>query len=270
MNYNTNSCRDDIVNRALSLLRENGIVDFDIDPTTDTEKLVSLWYNTALNNCIMDVKPPFAIRRQKLLKEKDVYADSLEEYKEEKTQEESNDKDNNDKDNNEEENNKNTIPATPLTPATPSGDSVPMIPLIPATPIKETNNRINDCEYINNNKFHLLSAFRIPGDCLQIMLNDNNHNNYYIMEGNYIYINTNENYFILRYLATTNELYEREVKFNLCLSYYIAYYICVHLTNNDNKLSVMEQLKDKILADTRTFYLKERNIRFNKEYRWKK
>lgn len=75
----TNNCKTDIINRALSLLREKEIVDAVIDPKTSTEKLVNKWWNTAVTECLIEIEPPFANTRQKLLKMKIVDPETLEE-----------------------------------------------------------------------------------------------------------------------------------------------------------------------------------------------
>lgn len=263
---NTTACKNDIVNRALSLLREQGIMDSSIEPSTDTERLVNLWYSTALEDCLLDIVPTFAIKRAKLLKEKEVYADTLEDYKEQKNI----NNNNNDKkkptitDEVKDTTDNITDNTTEDDESSNSTDNI--------NKDEENNNignnLINDCDKINiKDNLNLLYAYRIPNDCLRIL---NERENSYFIEGNYIYSAIDDETFNLRYLAYVNELYEREIKFNLCLSYYLAYYICADLCNNDSKLQTFLQLKDVAAAQTRTFYLKQKGVYFNKEYRWKR
>ena len=80
----TLNCKNEIINRALSLLREKEIIDSSIEPSSDTEKLVYKWYETAKAECIIEIEPPFAIKRLKLNVNKIVNAETLEEIRDNK------------------------------------------------------------------------------------------------------------------------------------------------------------------------------------------
>ena len=209
----TNSCKNDICNMALSLLREKAVLNIDDhEPATDTERLLNLWYDSSRKECIIDVKPTFALKREILVEEKDVE--------------------------------------------------------------------------LNYTKYH---AYRIPEDCLEILgvisyanafLNIVTNCNIYgencieiseenIIEGDYIYSKMDK-VISLRYLYDCKKLSSKNTKFNICLSYYIAYNICSELQNNQQLLSSFLQLKEKKQSETRTYYLKQVKPYFVKKYEWRK
>ena len=192
----TLSCKNDIVNRALSLLREKEIVDFVDEPSSDTEKLVYKWFETAKAEAITEIEPTFAIKRTKLNVEKVVNQDTLTET--------------------------------------------------------ETENDLS------------LYAYSIPSDCLKIL-----EGNFELIEGNYIYSKEN-NSLIIKYLTNNTELYPREIKFNIALSYLIAYYICADLQNNDAKIQLFLKLKNNKISEARINNLRTIGVEIKKNYKWLK
>ena len=200
----TTNCKNEIINRALSLLREKEIIDISIEPNSDTEKLVYKWYETAKSEALLEVEPIFAIKRLKLNIEKKVNAEDLSEVK------------------------------------TPEENS----------------------DTIVNNSY--LYAYRIPSDCLRIF-----DGNFELLEGNYIY-SYQDNGLTIKYLTSNTELYTREVKFNIALSYLLAYYICADLQNNDNKIQLFFKLKNNKISEARISNLREIGVEIKKNYRWKK
>lgn len=86
----TLNCKNDIINRALSLLREKEIIDISIEPSSDTEKLIYKWFEIAKAEAITEIEPVFAIKRIKLNLEKKVNAEDLTEVKTEETAENNN------------------------------------------------------------------------------------------------------------------------------------------------------------------------------------
>ena len=206
----TINCKQDIINRTLSLLREQPISDVSIEPSTDTEKLINQWWETARAECLCEIEPPFALSRQKLLREKIVDSETLEE-------------------------------------------------------IKEEQEELNNNEIITK-KQNILYCYRIPSNCLKILDIDKDT---LLIEGNYIYSNIS-NELILRYINQNTELYSREVKFNIALSYLLAYYICADLENTDNKIQLFFELKNQKISEARTFYYRETGIKIIRNYQWKK
>lgn len=206
----TTNCKNDIVNRALSLLRENHIFDFNNDPEEDTDKLVLKWWNTCLCEAIAEINPPFSIKRINLKSDGKVDGQTLEIIDEEET--------------------------------------------------------IDIDKTIINDKSKYLWRYRIPSDCLKILNSDIDKR---LIEGNYIY-NSKENNLLLKYQSAQTELYQREIKFNIALSYILAYYLCADLTNNDQKINLFLNLKDLKVSEARTYYLRETGIRIIKDYEWKK
>lgn len=98
----TLNCKNDIINRALSLLREKEIIDISIEPSSDTEKLIYKWFEIAKAEAITEIEPVFAIKRIKLNLEKKVNAEDLTEVKTTTTEEDNNN-------NNSNNNNSNTL-----------------------------------------------------------------------------------------------------------------------------------------------------------------
>ncbi len=366
----TLNCKNEIINRALSLLREKEIIDASIEPSSDTEKLIHKWFETAKAECIMEIEPSFAIRRLKLNIEKTVNAETLEEIKNTKnktidfkdwmksvienditelqneinrliairnnlddelikelTKEEQNElqikylkkrikhinlniivlkerirflaieydlkieinnikidniKNNNTEVNNIEINNSEeeeipstTIPSTPLTPA----HNILLEHLLRRKKViffKELKRRDQIrryeeyeawkeyCDKNRNRQINYLYAYRIPSDCLKIF-----DRNFELLEGNYIYSYLT-NGLTIKYLSNSVELYSREIKFNIALSYLLAYYICADLQNNDDKLQLFFRLKNNKISEARTANLREVGVEINKSYRWKK
>ena len=359
----TLNCKNEIINRALSLLREKEIIDSSIEPSTDTEKLIYKWYEISKAECIMEIEPTFAIKRIKLNRDKIVNADDLSEFKtlnnnvmtfeewikdvvqndieeiekiieqvktkitetenkitaEEEKQEsdqeyieklkqeikhlnihlfflkekilylcftyniENNYIDNIDdieiiKDifNNYDENIEETEEDNKeLTEEEKNKiESIrrrQRIAFFKMLSTKEQIRKYNEykawTDYknkIDNNKKAVLYSYRIPSDCLKIL-----DKNFEFMEGNYIYSYI-DNGLLIRYLSNDVELYNREIKFNLALSYILAYYICADLQNNDNKTQLFFQLKNNKISEARTENLRENGVEIIKNYRWKK
>ena len=385
----TLNCKTEIINRSLSLLREEEIVDSNIEPETDTEKLAYKWFETAKAECIVEINAPFCIKRQILTKEDLVNAITLEplkkteweeenltfeewmkkkamewikeleirkeklkedikhllmekrlleetiilknneirqkeeEYEEAETEEEKerileeikqlrkelerlkrdvrkdirlirykrfkiillindirylkemygiDDKEDEEIEedielNNKEENNTNC----------PFPEHWRRRQWIRWRNIRrrwiERERWIQYQEWMlyqqklnsENKKKTALYKYRIPSDCLKIL--DNNYNKLRI-EGNYIYYNSDN--LLLRYLTLNTELYNREIKFNMALSYTLAYYMCADLTNNDQKIQLFFDLKSNKISEARTFYLRQSGVKIIKNYQWKK
>jgi hypothetical protein len=189
------ACKTDICNRTLSLLREQALLNIDDhDPSTDVEKILSKWWDASRMECLIDVKPIFAIRRAILNREKDVEL-ATEEY----------------------------------------------------------------------------HAYHVPHDCLEIMeiaVGDDWED--YLLEGEYIYSKNGGNSLLLRYLGNEKELKNREIKFNTCLSYYLAFNICSELVNSSQLLNNFLQLRNIKQSETRTYYLKQQNPVFIRRKQWRK
>ena len=364
----TLNCKNEIINRALSLLREKEIIDGSMEPESDTEKLIYKWYETAKAECIIEIEPNFAIKRLKLNREKIVNTDDLSEFTENKSNKNIEFKDwlisvvENDINQYQSEINKlETLKegltenlgdelikpepdekqiknlekrikkikinihylkekirflkwsyelSTELEPAeeeetveeetlvkeeTPveeeeTVESIPIIPLKPAyNPLlksilrrkrvmffKELKRQEQIRKYEEykswedyKNKLRQGSgavyyAYRIPSDCLKIF-----DKNFELLEGNYIY-SYQDNGLTIKYLSNNTELYPREIKFNIALSYVLAYYICADLQNNDNKTQLFFKLKNNKISEARTSKLRETGVEIIKNYRWKK
>lgn len=382
----TLNCKNEIVNRSLSLLREKEIIDVSIEPSSDTEKLIHKWFETAKAECIMEIEPTFAIKRLKLNVEKVVNAETLEEIKNTKNKEiefkdwmksvvenDINELQNEieklenkrseiddellDELNREEQNTEQIkylqkrikhinlniiiikerirfleieyniscnsnfskddnlldggllrsarndemtgladggeeeIPEEPKeeTPTPPI--SIPTTPLIPAKPTELLEHIIRRrkviffkelkrqdqirryeeyeawklyCDKNRNQQTNYLYGYRIPTDCLKIF-----DKNFELLEGNYIYSYL-DNGLTIKYLSNSVELYSREIKFNIALSYLLAYYICADLQNNDDKIQLFFKLKNNKISEARTNNLREIGVSIVKNYRWKK
>jgi hypothetical protein len=191
----TTDCKNDICNMALSLLRENAIMNIDYsEPSGDTERVLNLWYDISRKECIIDVNPTFAIKRETVAKEEDIV--------------------------------------------------------------------------INNVKYN---AFRIPSDCLRVLdiENTDNEESEYILEGEYVYCGSNDTINI-RYASDQHFLNSSNTKFNICLSYYIAYNICGQIQNNQQLQQFFLQLKQQKQSETRTYYLNEVKPYFEKKKQWRR
>jgi hypothetical protein len=194
----------DICNQALSLLREQAILNIDDSvPATDTEKILNLWFDTAKKECIIDVQPTFAIKREKIL---------------------------------------------------PSGEN-----------ISETK-------------------YQLPEDCLKLLDINGSTDNYYI-ENNYIYYNIiggmtytpsldnpniTGNAIEIRYTYDNGELHAKNIKFNIALAHYIAYYCGQQITNEVEILQSLLALKEQAKTSARNFYFSEVKPVFKRNYEWKK
>ena len=64
--------------------------------------------------------------------------------------------------------------------------------------------------------------------------------------------------------------YTVEVKFNIALSYLLAYYICADLQNSDQKIQLFQQLSQQKISEARRFYQQQQGVNIVRNYQWKK
>lgn len=100
-------------------------------------------------------------------------------------------------------------------------------------------------------------AYALPQDCLKVLnVNSPVSDNYYQIEGNYLYYNNDQpqEEVKIRYIADIQDVTKFDAEFCDCLALKLAEKICLPLSEDEQKASLLKQLAQQKYVETSTKY----------------
>jgi len=104
-------------------------------------------------------------------------------------------------------------------------------------------------------------AYALPHDLLQVLnLNSPIADNYYQIEGNYFYCDSSCNEVNIRYIADVKDVTKFDAEFCDLFALKLAEKICLPLTEDEQKTSLLKQLATQKYIETSTKYGRDNRI----------
>ncbi len=98
-------------------------------------------------------------------------------------------------------------------------------------------------------------AYKLPHDCLQVLnLDSPIRDKYYQIEGNYLYCNNHNKIVKIRYISDVKEVTKFDSEFCDLFALQLAEKICLPLTEDEQKTSLIKQLAEKKYIETSAKY----------------